>query len=133
MSAKRFGVASVGTTVLLSIPDIDRGRCEFPHLKAIVLEVSTGGMYKLGCLTGILDSHYSRNQFSPTLEKFLTMEQVPKDKTISLRTAAREESMGSGQGFFRKNVIFCFHFLNLLLQVYLHRAVCQQEVQVLQG
>ena len=101
MSAKRFGVASVGTTVLLSIPDIDRGRCEFPHLKAIVLEVSTGGMYKLGCLTGILDSHYSRNQFSPTLEKFLTMEQVPKDKTISLRTAAREESMGSGQGFFR--------------------------------
>ena len=34
-SRKRFGVAKVGDTVLLAIPDLDRGRCEFPHLTAI--------------------------------------------------------------------------------------------------
>jgi hypothetical protein len=100
LSAKRFGEASVGTTVLLAIPDLDRGRCEFPHLKAIVMVVSHGGMYKLGCHAGVLDSHYSRNQFSPTLENFITLDKVPLDKMVSLRTAAKELSMGSGQGFF---------------------------------
>ena len=53
---------------MLAIPDLDRGRCEFPNLTAIVVEVHDGGLYKLGCKTGILDSFYTRNQFSPTQE-----------------------------------------------------------------
>ena len=36
---KRFGETKVGDTVLLAIPDLDRGRCEFPNLTAVVLEV----------------------------------------------------------------------------------------------
>ena len=89
-SRKRFGVAKVGDTVLLAIPDLDRGRCEFPNLTAIVLEVNDGGLYKLGCRSGILDSLYSRNQFSPTLESFLTLADVDMEKTLALRTAAGE-------------------------------------------
>ena len=97
----------MGSTVLLAILGLDRGRCEFPNLKAVVLEVSAGGMYKLGCKTGVLDSLYSRNQFSPTLEKFLIVAVVPTENILShalilsLRAAAKEESMGSGQGFFK--------------------------------
>ena len=101
LSRRRFGEAKVGDTVLLAIPDLDRGRCEFPNLTAIVVEVHDGGLYKLGCKTGILDSFYTRNQFSPTQESFLTLEDVNLDKVIPLRTAASEESMGGGQGFFR--------------------------------
>ena len=48
--------ASVGDTVLLAIPDMDRGRCEFPHLKAVIIELKEGGLYKLGSKSGILDT-----------------------------------------------------------------------------
>ena len=57
-----------------------------------MLEVSDGGLYKLGCRAGVLDSHYSRNQFAPTLEFFLKSEDVPLDITVSLRTAVGAES-----------------------------------------
>ena len=41
-----FGEAEVGTTVLLAIPDVDKGRCELPNLKCVVLEKTGGGMYR---------------------------------------------------------------------------------------
>ena len=78
----------------------------FGMLLPLVLKELSDGIYKLGCLSGILDSHHSRNQFTPTLEKILTLEQVPKDKTISLRTAAKEKSKDSGQGFFSYIITF---------------------------
>ena len=45
-SRSRYGEAEVGQTVLLAIPDVDKGRCEFPNLKCVVLEKSAGGMYR---------------------------------------------------------------------------------------
>lgn len=38
-SAKRFPPANVGDTVMVPIPDVDRGRAEFPNVKAVVIEV----------------------------------------------------------------------------------------------
>ena len=98
---KRFGEAKVGDTVLLAIPDLDRGRGEFPNLTAVVLEVQNGGLYTLGCKSGILDSLYLRNQVAPTVETLLATDAVPTDKFVSLRSAAGAESIGSGQGFFK--------------------------------
>ena len=103
MSKRRYGEVDVGSTVLLAIPDVDKGRCEFPNLKCVVLEKSNGGMYKLGCRTGVLETHYSRNQFSPTITSFMKPEEVNMERTVSVRTAAREESMGGGQGFVKCN------------------------------
>jgi len=82
---------------------LDRGRCEFRNIKAIVLSCLDNGLYQLGTIHGILKQAYSRNQFSPVKEKFISDEDVPKDKEVSLRTAAKEDSMGTGQGFFRCN------------------------------
>ena len=42
----RYGEAEVGATVLLAIPDVDKGRCELPNLKCVVLEKTGGGMYR---------------------------------------------------------------------------------------
>ena len=84
--------------MLLAIPDMDRGRCEFPHLKAVIIELKEGGLYKLGCKSGILDTSYSRNQFSPTLESFLTLADVPRDRELSLRAAARRRAWGQSRG-----------------------------------
>ena len=53
---------------------------------------------RLGCATGILESVYSRNQFSPTITSFLKPEEVNMARVVPLRTAAKEESMGGGQG-----------------------------------
>ena len=92
-SAKRFKPAAVGDTVLVPIPDLDRGRCEYPNLKAVVHR----------CKSGVLDQWYSRNQFQPTVEKFMNIADVPVEIEVSLRTAARQESIGGGQGYFRCN------------------------------
>ena len=46
---------------------------------------------------------YSRNQFQPTLEKCIRVEDVPLETEVSLRTAARQESIGGGQGIFKCN------------------------------
>ena len=103
-SAKRFKEAEVHDTVLVPIPDVDRGRCEYPNLKAIVLEAHPGGhLWKLGCMSGVLDQWYSRNQFQPTLEKFMNMDDVPMDKEISLRAAARLESICGSPVTYRVN------------------------------
>ena len=35
--------AEVGETVLVPIPDVDGGRCEYPNLKAVIMEAHPGG------------------------------------------------------------------------------------------
>ena len=103
-SAKRFKPAEINDTVLVPIPDVDRGRCDFPNIKAVVVEKHKDGhLWKLGTKSGVLDQWYSRNQFQPTLEKFLSIEEIPMDKEISLRAAARSESVTGGQGYARCN------------------------------
>ena len=103
-SVERFKPADIGETVLVPIPDLDRGRCEYPNLKAIVLENHENGhLWRLGCRSGVLDQWYSRNQFQPTIEKFITADEVPLGIEISLRAAAKAESIGGGQGYLRCN------------------------------
>lgn len=98
-SSQRLGTAEVGTTVMVPIPYVDRGRAEFPNIKAVVLEVNNYGLYKLGTKHGVLHPMYARNQFTVCAEKFLSIEEVPREKTVSLRQVAKADSMGTGQGF----------------------------------
>ena len=102
-SAKRFKPAEVGNTVMVLIPDVDRGRADFKNIKAIVLSVNGDGMYQLGTEFGTLDQMYSRNQFAPTIENFISIADVPENVTISLREEARKNCIGLGQGFFKCN------------------------------
>ena len=79
-SAKRFGEAKILDSDLVPIPDVDLGRLEALNLLAIVMSVDNG-VYHLGTCNGILDQLYSRNQFNPCVERFMVIEDVPKDKT----------------------------------------------------
>ena len=102
LSNKRFKPAEIGDTVFVPIPDIDRGRCEAPNLKALVLDIHDNGhLWRLGCKSGVLEQYYSRNQFQPTLEKYLSRADIPLNQVVSLRTAACLESMGGGQGMLK--------------------------------
>ena len=61
-SARRY---KVGDSVMVHLPEVDRGRCEFPNVHAVVLSVNESGMYKLGTQQGELKGVYFRNQFEP--------------------------------------------------------------------
>ena len=58
-SARRYKVANVGDSVMVHLPEVDRGRCEFPNVHAVVLSVNESGMYKLGTQQGELKGVYS--------------------------------------------------------------------------
>ena len=99
-SVKRFKPAEIGDTVLVPVPDVDRGRGDFPNVMGIVLDAEPNGLYKVGTKSGILQQKYSRNQFQPCRQKFISTDDVPTN-CISLREAARVTSNGTGQGFFK--------------------------------
>ena len=100
-STMRFKKAEVGDSVMIPIPLVDRGRAEFPNAKAVVLQVEENGTYKLGTRHGVLKQLYTRNQFTPCEQQFVSIEDVPKEREISLREVANADSMGHGQGFIR--------------------------------
>jgi hypothetical protein len=60
-SAQRCAPAAVGQTVLLPVPEVDRGRADHRNVKAVVLEV-VDGFYCLGTLHGKLVQLFARNQ-----------------------------------------------------------------------
>ncbi|KAI1718055.1 KRAB-A domain-containing protein 2-like [Ditylenchus destructor] len=99
-SARLLAPLKVGSSVMVPIPEVDRGRAEFPNVKGIVMEVTSEGMHKIGTEHGVLNNLYAANCVTPCREAFLSVENVP-DKTVSLRTAANSSAMGTGQGPFK--------------------------------
>ena len=95
-TVKRLKPCNVGDTVTIAISDLDRGRCEARNLFAVIMQVDDG-LYKLGCREGRLGS-FTRNQFEPTAQNFLTVEEVPDVDAPSIRTLAIQQSTGHGQG-----------------------------------
>ena len=99
-SVKRFKLAHIGDTVMVPAPPlVDRGRAEMPNVKAVVVSVHGDGLYKLGTKHGLLNQLYTRNQFSPCVEQFMTIAEVIQGEDISLREVAHLDSIGTGQGF----------------------------------
>ncbi len=100
-SNKRFKVASSGDNVVVRIPDVDRGRGDHRTVMAVVLSSDERG-YRLGTSHGVLKQLFVRSMFEVCSSNgFLDSENVPKDREISLREAATNASVGSGQGMLR--------------------------------
>ena len=53
-SVERFAPALVGDTVMVPVPDVDRGCFEFPNIKAVVVECQPNVLYRLGTKLGLL-------------------------------------------------------------------------------
>ena len=100
-AAKKFKPAEFGQNVNVPIPDMDRGKLDPPNFTAVVKEFDIEtGLYLLGTRVGLLDHKFSRNQFEPISERFLSIDDVP-DKVLGVREAARLHSINGGQGFFK--------------------------------
>ena len=62
-AARKYKEAVVGDLVMVHLPEVDRGRCEFPNVHAVVLKVNDAGLHKLGTKDEELKGYYNRNQF----------------------------------------------------------------------
>ncbi len=101
-SAQKFPEASVGSSVTVKIPEVDRNKGDPKNIIAVVLDVTPDGMYRLGTESGVLAHLYTKNQFQICPTTFANVEDVPQN-TLSLRATANAKSKGSGQGFTRCN------------------------------
>ncbi|GBO23460.1 hypothetical protein AVEN_18634-1 [Araneus ventricosus] len=94
-SEKMFPTNSLGTTVRVPIPDVDKGRGDARNILAVLISVTEDGFYRLGTSEGILKQLYERSQFTLCPENLLRIENIP-DYEIPLRSVAIAQSSGSG-------------------------------------
>ncbi|KAI1703680.1 hypothetical protein DdX_14732 [Ditylenchus destructor] len=87
---------SVGQTVRIPIPSVDRAKTDPRNLLGVVMG-EEDGFYRIGTDNGILSQQYSRNQIEPSSPQFVSKENVP-DKEISLRATVGADSLSGGQG-----------------------------------
>ncbi|CAI6354190.1 unnamed protein product [Macrosiphum euphorbiae] len=104
-SNKKYQELEVGTTVRISILDVDRARGSPRNSLAVIANVDNG-FYKLCTENGFLKHKYTRSQLVPCKEMLLdlkTLVESSKEKEITLREAAGCSSLMGTQGYQRCN------------------------------
>ncbi|KAJ8885481.1 hypothetical protein PR048_011679 [Dryococelus australis] len=70
-SGKKFPPASTSDNILVSIPDVDRGRLTPRNVLAVIMEEVEPNLFSIGTKHGKLEKLYSRNEFQLTPNKSL--------------------------------------------------------------
>ena len=96
-SRTEFKPISVGDTVAVPIPNVDRGRCDARNLIGRVISKSND-MFKIGTPEGILNKLYSRNQIEHCSRTLIEEHEINSNISVSLRGALKSGSCG-GQGY----------------------------------
>uniref|UniRef100_A0A8D8Q4X0 KRAB-A domain-containing protein 2 n=1 Tax=Cacopsylla melanoneura TaxID=428564 RepID=A0A8D8Q4X0_9HEMI len=97
ISNEKFPDAQVGQNVRIKVPDVDRAKIDPKSIIAVIIK-KEDELYQLGTKLGIINSLYSRNQFTVCSEIFISLEDV-KPEEISLRSVVSKQSLVGGQGF----------------------------------
>jgi len=97
VSSSRLPAFDIGTNVVVRVPELDRGRLTPRNVLAVVVDVSSSGLYLLGTKEGQLERLYVRNEFTTADNNFIEAHDVPSS-SLSLRSASMITS-GSKQGF----------------------------------
>jgi len=95
LSNSRLPAVDIGTNVVVRVSDLDRGSLALRNVLAVVVDVSSSGLYLLGTKEGLLERLYARNEFT-TADNFTEAHDVPSS-SLSLRSASMIMS-GSKQG-----------------------------------
>ncbi|XP_060877929.1 uncharacterized protein LOC132950464 [Metopolophium dirhodum] len=98
-SDKKLLPVAIHSTVRVPVPEVDKGRLDAQKILEIVLEVTS--FYRLGTRDGVLKQLYARSQFTVCQKKLLQIDKIPIDTEVALRTVAKEQSTGTGQGFLK--------------------------------
>jgi len=98
LSNSRLPAVDIGTNVVVRVPDLDRGRLAPRNVLAVVVDVSSSGLYLLGTKEGQLEQLCARNEFTTADSNFIEEHDVPSCSLLSLWSASMIMS-GSKQGF----------------------------------
>jgi len=94
-SDSNFPDPSVGDSVRVQVPSVDRNKTDARSVIACVMEKTDDNFYRLGTRTGVLKAMYVRSQFSLCHGKFIDISDVPVAST-SLRTATSLQALSEG-------------------------------------
>ena len=97
---------SIGKTIRIAIPDVDRAKGDCRNILGVVLEVTGDNYYRIGTRTGKLNKVYARSQFTVSKEALIDISEVP-DVELPLRSIVTAQSNGTGQGIFHCNCKTC--------------------------
>ena len=95
VSNLRLPAIDIGTSVVVRVPDLHRGRLALRNVLAVVADVNSSGLYLLGTKEDLLERLYSRNAFR-TADNNFKAHDVPSS-SLSLRSASMITS-GSKRG-----------------------------------
>ena len=99
LARETFPPGRVGDTVKVRVPDVDRRRCDSRNILGVITEVDPNkDMYKIGTNVGVLNTWYTRNQFSTCTEEIIDVDDVPTNE-ISLIESAGKMSLSGGQAY----------------------------------
>jgi len=76
LSNSRLPVVDTGSNVVVRVPDLDRGRLAPRNVPAVVVDVSSSGLYLLGTKEGLLERLYARNEFTTADNNFIEARDV---------------------------------------------------------
>jgi len=79
-SINKFPPASIGDTVRVTIPNVDRGRGNSLNIIFSVVSIKDGKFYELGNKYGTIEQHYARFQFDICPEPFIKVDEVSNIK-----------------------------------------------------
>ena len=71
LSNSRLPVVNIGTNVVVRVPDLDRGRLASRNVLAVVVDVSSSGLYLFGKKEGLLERLYARIEFTTAENNFI--------------------------------------------------------------
>ena len=91
---------NVGDNVLIPVSEFDRGRGDPLNIIGVVLEKNENGSVKVGTKAGVIQGWLSRSQVEFAKQTLLKAEDVPSTE-MTIRSAVRVLSVGTGQGFKR--------------------------------
>lgn len=99
-SAKKFKDVAIGSSVILSIPKVDRGPLDCPNILGKITDMRNG-VYRIGTRSGTLKNWFPRSQFSESGAEMT--EPIPENTFITIREAVSSTSLFGGQGFKKCN------------------------------
>lgn len=95
---KRVKEYEIGDLVRVAVPKIDRFSVDRPTLPCKIIEKTENNKYRLGSKFGIIEIYYTANELEPLgTAAFPELDEIPFNK-ISVREAARLQSVGSVTG-----------------------------------
>jgi len=77
LSSSRLPAVDIRTNVVVRVPDLDRGRLARRNVLAVVVDVSSSGLYLLGTKEGLPELLYARNEFTTADNNFIEANDVP--------------------------------------------------------